>query len=68
VYLLVYAVDDLNLYYRLSVADAVITFVLEVIYLAVIYWGTLRHIEHAPILVPVLANTPIAPLTADRLH
>lgn len=64
-YLLVYAVDDLNLFYRLSVADAVITFVLEVIYLAVIYWGTLRHIEHSPTLVPVITNPP---LTADRLH
>lgn len=57
--------DDLNLYYRLAIADAVITFVLQVVYLVVIYFGTLDHIEHHVTLVPTVVDPPI---TADRLH
>lgn len=36
--------SDLNIYYRLLISDAVITFALEVLYLAVIYLGTLHEI------------------------
>jgi hypothetical protein len=57
--------DDLNLYYRLAIADAVITFVLEIVYLVVIYFGTLDHIEHHVTLVPTIVDPPI---TADRLR
>lgn len=41
-----------------------ITFVLEVVYLVVIYLGTLGHIEHHT-LVPTVVDPPI---TADRLR
>lgn len=57
--------SDLNLYYRLAIADAVITFVLEVVYLVVIYFGTLDQIEHHVTLVPTIVDPPI---TADRLN
>jgi hypothetical protein len=57
--------DDLDLYYRLLISDAVITFVLEVVYLVVIYLGTLDLIEHHVTLVATVADPPI---TADRLR
>jgi hypothetical protein len=56
--------SDLDLYYRLAIADAVITFVLEVVYLVVIYFGTLEEIEHHTTLTPTIADPPI---TADRM-
>jgi uncharacterized membrane protein len=57
--------DDLDIYYRLTIADAVITFVLEIIYLVIIYFGTLDHIEHHVTLTPIIGDPPI---TADRLR
>jgi len=64
-YYVCYLDDDLNLFYRLCVADAVITFVLQIIYLVIIYFGTLREIEHGGIILhPTL---PEPPITADRL-
>lgn len=57
--------SDLDLYYRLAIADTVITFVLQLIYLVVIYFGTLDEIEHSVVLTPVIVAPP---LTADRLN
>lgn len=57
--------SDLDLYYDLLIADAVITFVLEVVYLVIIYFGTLDLIEHHVTLVPTVVDPPI---TADRLR
>lgn len=57
--------SDLDLYYRLAIADTVITFVLQLIYLVVIYFGTLDEIEHSVVLTPVIIAPP---LTADRLN
>lgn len=50
----------------MAVSDAVITFVLEVVYLAIIYLGTLREISQGFTLEPVNAILP--PITADRLN
>jgi hypothetical protein len=57
--------NDLDLYYRLAIADAVITFVLEVVYLVIIFFGTLDEIEHTVVLTATIQNPPI---TADRLQ
>lgn len=45
-------------YYRLSIADAVITFVLEFVYLVVIFFGTLREIIYLEVITPVVAEVP----------
>lgn len=49
-------------FYRLSIADAVITFVLEVVYLVVIFFGTLDEVVALHILSPV---EPV-PALSDR--
>ena len=49
----------------LLISDAVITLALEIVYLVIIYFGTLGHIEHHVTLVPTAADPPI---TADRLR
>jgi uncharacterized membrane protein YkgB len=39
-------------------SDTIITFVLQVIYLLVIWWGTLKEIIYAEIITPVVAEVP----------
>ena len=50
------------MFYRLSIADAVITFVLEVVYLVVIFFGTLEKVVSLHVLTPVV---PV-PALSDR--
>jgi len=50
--------SNFKYYYRLSIADAVITFVLEFVYLIVIFFGTLREIIYLEVITPVVAEMP----------
>lgn len=46
------------MFYRLVLADTIITFVLQVVYMLVIYMGTFREITHSEIITPVVAEVP----------
>ena len=50
--------DNFTKFYRLALADCIITFVLQVVWLFAVWWGTLKEIVYAEIITPVVAEVP----------
>ena len=50
--------DNFKLFYRLCLSDTIITFVLQVVYMFVIFYGTLKEVIHTEIITPVVAEVP----------
>jgi uncharacterized membrane protein len=51
--------DDFNHYYRLSIADTVITFVLQVVYMVVMFFGLLRDSFNERF-TPAITDVPLS--------